>query len=159
MKTVIADPWCATDSFATSNNQRSESFEDSFVQDRSAQHKLSDHEEYLEKLYSRLKNLQGGTTKKDLVASLSSAKEDCIARLISSNRLLESEEAELASNPLIRHIAPHLQAIAASELVYLLKADVLQVTTESQREDNSEVSEHLEEHQDKGEDISKENTQ
>lgn len=58
----------------------------------------------------RLKVIQGGTTKKDLVTSLSVAKEDCIARLITSgNNPLSEEEAELASNPLIRHIAPHLQ--------------------------------------------------
>lgn len=59
---------------------------------------------------SRLKVLQGGSTKKDLVASLSVAKEDCIARLITSgNNPQSEEEAELVSNPLIRHIAPHLQ--------------------------------------------------
>lgn len=60
---------------------------------------------------SRLKVLQGGTTKKDLVTSLSAAKEDCIARLITSgtNNPQSEEEAELVSNPLIRHVAPHLQ--------------------------------------------------
>lgn len=59
---------------------------------------------------SRLKVLQGGTTKKDLVTSLSVVKEDCIARLIiSGNNPQSEEEVELASNPLIRHIAPHLQ--------------------------------------------------
>lgn len=59
---------------------------------------------------SKLRVLQKGTTKKDLVTSLSVAKEDCIARLITSGNTPQSEEeAELASNPLIRHIAPHLQ--------------------------------------------------
>lgn len=38
------------------------------------------------------------------------AKEDSIARLITSGCKLETEEdTELVSNPLIRHIAPHLQ--------------------------------------------------
>lgn len=61
-------------------------------------------------LDSRLRVLQGGTTKKDLITSLSVAKEDSIARLITSgNNPQSEEEAELASNPLIRHIAPHLQ--------------------------------------------------
>lgn len=59
---------------------------------------------------SRLKVLQGGTTKKDLVTSLSAVKEDSIARLVISGYNPQSEEeAELASNPVIRHIAPHLQ--------------------------------------------------
>lgn len=59
---------------------------------------------------TRLRVLQGGKTKKDLVTSLSAAKEDCIARLITSgNKPLSEEEAELVSNPLVRHIAPHLQ--------------------------------------------------
>lgn len=41
-------------------------------------------------------------------------KEDCIARLITSGYKLElEEETELATNPLIRHIAPHLQVIIA----------------------------------------------
>ncbi|EZA59593.1 hypothetical protein X777_00436, partial [Ooceraea biroi] len=56
----------------------------------------------------RLKVLQGGTTKKDLVTSLSVAKEDCIARLITSgNKPQSEEEAELTTNPMIRHIDPH----------------------------------------------------
>ena len=59
---------------------------------------------------SRLKAVQGGTSKRDLINSLSVAKEDCIARLITAGQNLETpEEKELAANPLIRHIAPHLQ--------------------------------------------------
>lgn len=65
-------------------------------------------------------------------------KEDYIARLITSGCRLETEEeTELALNPLIRHIAPHLQALTATELVHLLKADVLQVVTEA--EENKEI--------------------
>lgn len=70
---------------------------------------------------SRLKVLQGGTSKKDLVTSLSVAKEDCIARLITSgNNPQSEEEAELASNPLIRHIAPHLQ-VSIWIIYYIIK--------------------------------------
>lgn len=59
---------------------------------------------------SRLKTIQGGTSKHDLINSLSVAKEDCIARLITAGQTLETaEERELAANPIIRHIAPHLQ--------------------------------------------------
>lgn len=134
MKTEINDPWCGADvQIAVPDDEPNDRFEDSFL-DKDHQ-PLSDSEQYLQKLYSRLKVLQGRTTKKDLVTSLSVAKEDCIARLIiSGNNPQSEEEAELASNPLIRHIAPHLQALTASELVHLLKADVLQVTTEAEEE-------------------------
>lgn len=68
-----------------------------------------------------MKVLQGGTTKRDLVTSLSVAKEDCIARLITSGNVPQSEEeAELASNPLIRHIAPHLQVNTCQEYINML---------------------------------------
>lgn len=130
MKT-ISDPW------STNAQQNSDevlhSFEDSFEIDPT---KLSDSEQYLEKLHSRLKALKGGTSKRDLVNSLSVVKEESIARLITSGRSFETEEeADLARNPLIRHIAPHLQALTASELVHLLKADVLDVVTSKQYED------------------------
>ncbi|TGZ50916.1 hypothetical protein DBV15_11901, partial [Temnothorax longispinosus] len=115
MKTNVSDPWRGTLAETTVDNDDSpnDRFEDSFL-DAKISHRthrrLSDSEQYLQKLYSRLKVLQGGTTKKDLVTSLSVAKEDCIARLITSgNNPQSEEEAELASNPLIRHIAPHLQ--------------------------------------------------
>lgn len=59
---------------------------------------------------SRLKHVKGGTSKKDLVNSLSDAKADCIARLVTNGQRFETEEeAFLAANPVIRHIAPHLQ--------------------------------------------------
>lgn len=138
MKTDIGDPWCGTGTRTPINdNTPNDRFEDSFLDNNIDHRRLSDSEQYLQKLYSRLKVLQGGTTKKDLVTSLSVAKEDCIARLITSGNTPRSEEeAELASNPLIRHIAPHLQALTASELVHLLKADVLQATVEADSEQN-----------------------
>ncbi|XP_029157422.1 uncharacterized protein LOC114929884 [Nylanderia fulva] len=141
MKTDTNDPWCGSAVQPSVNDDTpNDRFEDSFL-DKDHQ-RLSDSEQYLQKLYSRLKVLQGGTTKKDLVTSLSVAKEDCIARLITSgNNPQSEEEAELASNPLIRHIAPHLQALTASELIHLLKADVLQATTEAeQQQDITEES-------------------
>ncbi|XP_070157352.1 uncharacterized protein [Polyergus mexicanus] len=136
MKTDINDPWCRTAvQIAVNDNTPNDRFEDSFLD--KDHRRLSDSEQYLQKLYSRLRVLQGGTTKKDLVTSLSVAKEDSIARLITSgNNPQSEEEAELASNPLIRHIAPHLQALTASELVHLLKADVLQATTEAEQQQN-----------------------
>ena len=136
MKTDINDPWSGTDVPASSNDKCKNCFEDSFVENQTQHIKLADSEEYLEKLYSRLKSLQKGTSKKDLVTSLFEAKEDSIARLITSGCKLETEEEiEFASNPLIRHIAPHLQALSASELVHLLKADVLQVISESAQQE------------------------
>lgn len=136
MKTDTNDPWCGTTVQAIDDDDTpNDRFEDSFLD--KDHRRLSDSEQYLQKLYSRLRILQGGTTKKDLVTSLSVAKEDCIARLITSgNNPQSEEEAELASNPLIRHIAPHLQALTASELVHLLKADVLQATTEAEQQKN-----------------------
>ncbi|XP_032676660.1 uncharacterized protein LOC116846653 [Odontomachus brunneus] len=136
MKTEISDPWRRVDTrTVVTDDEPNDRFEDSFLDKNFDHNRLSDSEQYLQKLYSRLKVLQGGTTKKDLVTSLSIVKEDCIARLIiSGNNPQSEEEIELASNPLIRHIAPHLQALTASELVHLLKADVLQVTTEAEQE-------------------------
>lgn len=145
MRTDISDPWCGTGA-RTSTDEPNDRFEDSFLDESNDYRRLSDSEQYLQKLYSRLKVLQGGTTKKDLVTSLSAVKEDSIARLVISGYNPQSEEeAELASNPVIRHIAPHLQALTASELVHLLKADVLQVTTESEQDQN--ITEELQESQ------------
>ncbi|KAI4499925.1 hypothetical protein M0802_004795 [Mischocyttarus mexicanus] len=138
MKTDITDPWFRADAEVLKDTGGDNCFEDSFVDKSSNEHeKLSDSEQYLQKLYSRLKALQKNTTKKDLVSSLSVAKEECIARLINSEHNFESEEAELVSNPLIRHIVPHLQALTPSELVHLLKADILQEVTETVEEQES----------------------
>lgn len=136
MKTDINDPWCRTgvEIQELEDTGCENRFEDSFVEKDTFQYeKLSDSEQYLQKLYSRLKSLQKGTSNKDLVSSLSVAKEECIARFITSEYNFEpEEETELASNPLIRHIVPHLQALTASELIHLLKADVLQIAAEKQ---------------------------
>uniref|UniRef100_A0A0C9PVG8 Ccdc32_1 protein n=1 Tax=Fopius arisanus TaxID=64838 RepID=A0A0C9PVG8_9HYME len=105
MKTLTVDPWGP----AVSQNEVPTSFEDSFVTAR-ADLRLDDSDQYLQRLYSRLRQVQGGTSKKDLVKSLSQVKEDTIARLITSGRRLDpEEEAILGSNPLLRHITPHLQ--------------------------------------------------
>lgn len=134
MKTNAGDPWRGTHAETTvdGDDAPNDRFEDSFLDESAGHRRLSDSEQYLQKLCksspvrhfflfhkfansysmidSRLKILQGRTARKDLVTSLSAAKEDCIARLITSgNNPQSEEEAELASNPLIRHIAPHLQ--------------------------------------------------
>ncbi|XP_053970510.1 uncharacterized protein LOC128872137 [Hylaeus volcanicus] len=141
MKTDINDPWCGIVVPDCNDNKCNNHFEDSFVEYQSRCTKLVDSEEYLQKLYSRLRNLEKETSKKDLVASLAEVKEDYITRLITSGHRLEiEEETELTLNPLIRHLAPHLQAVTASELVHLLKADVLQVVTET--ENNKEIIEN-----------------
>ncbi|XP_024937762.1 rho-related protein racH isoform X1 [Cephus cinctus] len=140
MKTAISDPWNsgAEVNVTLECNNR---FEDCFVEDYSDPSKLPDSKQYLERLYSKLKVVQGGTTKKDLVNSLAVVKEESIARFITAGHKFESEEeAELISNPLIRHIAPHLQALTASELIQLLKADVLQAVTDEQNDRCVEVS-------------------
>ncbi|XP_078050586.1 uncharacterized protein LOC144477043 [Augochlora pura] len=138
MKTDIADPWCGTDAREIDDNKSIDNFEDSFVEYQSEHSKLADSEEYLNKLYARLNSLQKGTSKKDLITSLVEAKEDCIARLMTSGYKLESEEeTELVLNPLIRHIAPHLQAINTSESIHLLKADMLQIILETEQENET----------------------
>ncbi|XP_031845793.1 sepiapterin reductase isoform X2 [Nomia melanderi] len=135
MKTDIIDPWCGIETPEINDNKCVDHFEDSFVECQSEHLKLADSEEYLKKLYTKLRNLQKGTSKKDLITSLVEVKEDCIARLITSGYKLElEEETELTSNPLIRHIAPHLQALTTSESTHLLKADILQVITENEQE-------------------------
>ncbi|XP_012522286.1 uncharacterized protein LOC105828484 isoform X2 [Monomorium pharaonis] len=153
------DPWrgASTETTLGSDDTPNDRFEDSFLdKDIVGHQRLSDSEQYLQKLYSRLRVLQGGTTKKDLVTSLSVAKEDCIARLITSgNNPRSEEEAELASNPLIRHIAPHLQALTASELVHLLKADVLEATIQSECE--QDITEELQTNQSSTEQKSEDN--
>jgi len=136
MKTSVTDPWSngtQVSNDCETNGNEDARFEDSFVNERLDSSRLSDSEQYLARLYSRLKNVKGGTSKKDLIDSLSNAKEDCIARLVTNGQRFDSEEeAMLAANPVIRHIAPHLQALTASELVHLLKADVLQSVTDEQ---------------------------
>ncbi|XP_066583709.1 uncharacterized protein [Prorops nasuta] len=133
MKTDVNDPWCGVISYSLTNTSCDNCFEDSFVSQEDNKDnfvKLLDSDQYLDKLYSKLNSLQGGTTKKDLVNSLSTIKEDCLARLITAGQKFQSEEeAELASNPVIRHIVPHMQALTATELIHLLKADVLQIAT------------------------------
>ncbi|XP_015116358.1 uncharacterized protein LOC107040678 [Diachasma alloeum] len=136
MKTLTMDPWGSGPEVPAS--EASTSFEDSFVTAQADVMRLDDSDQYLQRLYSRLRQVQGGTSKKDLVNSLSQVKEDTIARLITSGRRLDpEEEAILGTNPLLRHITPHLQALTASELVHLLKADVLQSSTDEQQEGES----------------------
>ncbi|KAL7298257.1 hypothetical protein TKK_0009243 [Trichogramma kaykai] len=130
MRTTDTDPWTTgVDSAAVeanSSTQQDNSFEDSFVDsdnaaaasaDQKDLEKLPDSAQYLARLHSKLKAIQGGTSKRDLINSLSVAREECIARLITDGHNLETQEAEeLAANPLIRHIAPHLQALTTTEL-------------------------------------------
>ncbi|XP_014218772.1 uncharacterized protein LOC106647036 [Copidosoma floridanum] len=150
MRTTTSDPWSL--SLASreicENGVSSDdncSFEDSFVSTSSISvvasntrnsedlPRLPDSEQYLARLDSRLKAIKRGTSKRDLINSLSVAKEDCIARLIKAGEGLEKpEEIELAANPIIRHIAPHLQALTANELVHLLKADALEAAVNEQ---------------------------
>lgn len=139
MKSEIDDPWGGTGVQVNQDKEHNGCFEDSFVEEKLGYTKLLDSEEYLQRLYSKLKALKDCTSKKDLVNSLSDAKEDYIAHLLTSKYSLESEEnEEIASNPLIRHIAPHLQALSATELVHLLKADFLQAVNKTEEEETAE---------------------
>ncbi|XP_043271233.1 uncharacterized protein [Venturia canescens] len=145
MKTSVTDPWSNGTNHPNNANENEFNddarFEDSFVDENFDNSRLSDSDQYLARLYSRLKHIKGGTSKKDLVNSLSDVKADCIARLVTNGQCFETEEeAFVAANPVIRHIAPHLQALTASELVHLLKADVLQTVTDEQngREEDSQ---------------------
>lgn len=137
MKTSISDPWTNGENISPrSVSEEGNYFEDCFVDNKTDETKLPDSEQYLQSLYSKLRAVQGGSSKKDLVNSLTAVKEDCIARLLTDGCKPQSEEeSELAANPLVRHIAPHLQALTAGELVQLLKADVLQAVTDEQHDE------------------------
>lgn len=80
-----------------------------------------------------------GAEKRDLLLSLAGAREGHIDRLLNSQfsqlqGLGEIENfdcpvEESLSGTVIRHVAPHLQAVTTGELVHLLKADQLQENT------------------------------
>lgn len=84
--------------------------------------------------------MHSSAERRDFLASLTGAREGHIERLLASNF---SEQVTLDSDTdepleenltgtIVRHIAPHLQAISHVELVHLLKADHLEkaLTTE-----------------------------
>ena len=74
--------------------------------------------------------------KRDLLLSLSGAREGHIDRLLNTSRsdILPCEEDfdqtvnDTLTTTLVRHITPHLQAVNTVELVELLKADQLEIT-------------------------------
>lgn len=86
--------------------------------------------------------------KKDLLLSLAGAREGHIDRLLNTQFSqwqgicdidhFDNPVEESLSGTVIRHVAPHLQAVTTGELVHLLKADQLQeVTSEETTEPES----------------------
>ncbi|KAL6261047.1 hypothetical protein P5V15_008573 [Pogonomyrmex californicus] len=69
------------------------------------------------RLFREIKDL----AKKDLVALLSVEKEDCITHSTFGNNSQLEEEAELASNPSVRHTAPLLQVNSHNKVHYCYK--------------------------------------
>lgn len=105
---------------------------------------LPDSESYLANLETKLgklhkKSTSSGAEKKDLLLSLAGAREGHIDRLLNAqfsqwqgicdNNHFDNPVEESLSGTVIRHIAPHLQAVSTGELVHLLKADQLQEAT------------------------------
>ncbi|KZS09035.1 Sepiapterin reductase [Daphnia magna] len=106
---------------------------------------LPDSESYLANLETKLgklhkKSTSSGAEKKDLLLSLAGAREGHIDRLLNAqfsqwqgicdNNHFDNPVEESLSGTVIRHIAPHLQAVSTGELVHLLKADQLQEATD-----------------------------
>jgi len=89
--------------------------------------------------------------KRDLLLSLSGAKEGHIKRLLNlpeSGNLSPQDTPiplESLTGSLIRHLAPHRQAVSASELVELLSADHLnQLNIFDQKQDSGNFTESQE---------------
>lgn len=87
--------------------------------------------------------------KRDLLLSLSGTREGHVDRFLNSEEIVPREgEVDFFDNPVeeslkgtvIRHLAPHLQAVNTGELIHLLKADQLQ-ETEPRSEEDEEVLE------------------
>ena len=54
----------------------------------------------------------------------------------------EDPVEESITGTVIRHIAPHLQAVTSGELIHLLKADQLQETSSEETAESSETNNH-----------------
>jgi len=148
-------PWTKIDSVTFPESRSSESttnFDDNFcpelegttakVSTRSSFEKLPDSSQYLANLEKKLQKIQKKPTvsssaeKRDLLLSLTGAREGHINRLLNKpiGDIIPYEEDcdQTIDNPLtttlVRHIAPHLQAVNTVELVELLKADQLEIT-------------------------------
>lgn len=98
----------------------------------------------LEKRLSKIQKKSSSSTtaeKRDLIFSLSGTRDGHIDRFLNSDTQVQIEDnfdspvEESLSGTVIRHIAPHLQAVTAGELVHLLKADQLQETSVVETED------------------------
>lgn len=88
-----------------------------------------------------------GAEKRDLIFSLAGAREGHIDRFLNSSLSNGIESVnfdepveESVSGTVIRHVAPHLQAVTTGELIHLLKADQLQETTSEETVESSETN-------------------
>lgn len=105
-------------------------------------------EKKLGKLRKKSSASDSGAEKRDLLLSLSGAREGHIDRLLNSQlsqlqglgeeEHFDSPVEDSLSGTVIRHIAPHLQAVTTGELVHLVKADQLQESTAE--EDTKEIT-------------------
>lgn len=120
------DPWA--EQSGTLSNEHSEShgeFEDNFKPFK----RLPDSEEYITSLENKLKRLKSKQGKKDLVQSLSEARQSCMVRLTTEGT--DTADLSYLDSPLDRSVileklAPEKQALTAGELVELSKADELE---------------------------------
>jgi len=104
--------------------------------------KLPDSSQYLANLEKKLQKVQKKLTvcsaaeKRDLLLSLSGTREGHIIRLLnkpaedtcSFEENFDQSINNSLTTTLVRHIAPHLQAVNTVELVELLRADHLETT-------------------------------
>ncbi|KAG8234307.1 hypothetical protein J437_LFUL013047 [Ladona fulva] len=125
MESFTMDPWGDQSGEPTNGNSESQGkFEDNFK----PFNRLPDSEEYITCLENKLKKLKSQQGKKDLVQSLSEARQSCMVRLTTE----ETESADLSyldspvdRSVILEKIAPEKQALTTGELLELSKSDEL----------------------------------
>lgn len=110
---------------------------------------------YTEKKLSKLQKKSSTSSRaetRDLLLSLAGARDGHIDRFLNSqlqgevaSENIDNPVEETLTNTVIRHVAPHLQAVTTGELIHLLKADHLGETSSDAIEEEGEKNSHLQE--------------
>lgn len=130
----MADPWLSSNAFKT---KISNEFEDNFV----GLNALPDSEQYLKNLEGKLAKLKrkGQVNSKDIISSLTEAKDCYLARLVDSSSSVDLIDPELDApvpTTTLRRLSSDRQAHTVGELVELLKFDILAKALEEPEEIN-----------------------
>jgi len=134
------DPWCNNSSSKNSDDiedSEKEGFEDNFVVDKSDFEPLSDHEEYLNKLETKLTKLN---KKSSISKELALRRSDDARRMLESNvaaiELFQDEDIDENSS-ISRRLFPEKQALTVSEIAKLLESDALDKSAQENEEGES----------------------